>query len=183
MKFLKQKTLSRYIPNDNAFMVYDTRPRKVDGVAGTETIEKGGRAILDITGALRLPKGTTDQQPELTSVRTPGGANGYIRYNTDTDSIEAYIAGGWQIVSAPGSTGILKQTLGPGDYVETIFGPLANVPPNDDSILVLVENVFQISDTNFNILYNYLGSGDAYIEFQSPVPLDKYITIYFGFNN
>jgi hypothetical protein len=183
MKFLKQKTLSRYIPNDNAFMVYDTRPRNVDGIVGSEHVTNGGRAVLDITGGLRLPKGSTLQRPELTTVRTPNGANGYIRYNTDTDSIEAYIAGGWQIVSAPGSTGILKQTLGPGDYVETIFGPLASVPPNDDSILVLVENVFQISNTNFNILYNYLGSGDAYIEFQSPVPLDKYITIYFGFNN
>lgn len=175
MRFLKQKTLSKYSPNDNTIMAYDVRP------AGHT--EQGSRIIMDATGALRMPKGTTLQRPELSLVRTPNGANGYIRYNTDTDSIEAYIAGGWQVVSAPGSTGILKQTLGPGDYVETIFGPLANTPPNDDSILVLVENVFQISDTNFNILYNYLGSGDAYIEFQSPIPLDKYITIYFGFNN
>jgi hypothetical protein len=166
MKFLKQKTISRYSPSDNTLFT-----------------NHYGRAVMDLTGGLRLPKGTTSERPDLSGVRTPNGADGYIRYNTETNSIEAYVAGVWEIVTAPGTTGITKQTLGPGNETDTIFGPLTLIPPSENSILVLVENVFQISDTNFNILYNYLGSGNAYIEFTSAIPLDKYITIYYGFSN
>jgi hypothetical protein len=173
MRFLKQKTISKYSPSDNALFV-----------------NQFGRAVMDLNGGLRLPKGSTAQRPLTTNsiitenfVRTPEGPNGYIRYNTDTNAIEGYINNTWQVIAAPGATGILKQTLGPGNYVTTIFGPLEVTPPSEDSVLVLVENVFQISQTNFNILYDYLTAGDAYIEFTSPPPLDKFITIYFGFAN
>lgn len=166
MKFLKQKTISRYSPSDNTLFT-----------------NHYGRAVMDLTGGLRLPKGTTAERPDLSGVRTPNGADGYIRYNTETNSIEGYVAGVWEIVTAPGTTGITKQTLGPGNEVDTIFGPLSFIPPSENSILVFVENVFQISDTNFNLLYNYLGSGNTYIQFTSAIPLDKYITIYFGFSN
>lgn len=166
MKFLKQKTISRYSPSDNTLFT-----------------NHYGRAVMDLTGGLRLPKGTTAERPDLSGVRTPNGADGYIRYNTETNSIEGYVAGVWEIVTAPGTTGITKQTLGPGNEVDTTFGPLSLIPPSENSILVFVENVFQISDTNFNLLYNYLGSGNTYIQFTSAIPLDKYITIYFGFSN
>jgi hypothetical protein len=140
---------------------------------------------MDLTGGLRLPKGTTAQRPEITGsgIRTPNGANGYIRYNTTTNSLEAYIDGVWEVVRAPGATSITKQTLGPGDDVETTFGPLSQIPSSENNILVFVENVFQISDTNFNLVDNYLGSGNTHIVFTSPVPLDKLVTIYFGFAN
>lgn len=169
MKFLKQKNISRFSISDNTFFT-----------------NHYGRAVMDLTGGLRLPKGTTAQRPQGTvpgdaDVRTPNGPNGYMRYNTDTNSVEAYIAGNWQVVTAPSASTISKQTLGPGDYATTIFGPLDQEPTQDEGILVFVENVFQINDTNFTVLYNYLGSGDAYLQFNSPVPLDKYITIYFGF--
>jgi hypothetical protein len=177
MKFLKAKNNSKWSITDNN--LYSNA---------------FGRYIMNGTAGLRLPKGTTEERPLVTNsdidhgntglpVRVPGDANGYIRYNTSLNIIEAYVGGNWEIVTAPASTGIYKQTLGPGDYTETIFGPLDRDPVSDDNILVLVENVFQISQTNFNILYNYQGSGDAYIQFTSPVPLDKYITIYFGFSN
>jgi hypothetical protein len=177
MRFLKQKTLSKYSPSDNTFIAYDTRP--------LGHTQDGGRAIMDLTGGLRLPKGTTLQRPEITGsgIRTPDGANGYIRYNTTTNSLEAYIDNVWEVVRAPGATSITKQTLGPGNDVDTTFGPLSQIPSSENNILVLVENVFQISDTNFNLVDNYLGSGDTYIVFTSPVPLDKLITIYFGFAN
>jgi hypothetical protein len=165
MKFLKQKNISRWSVSDNTLFA-----------------NQYGRAVIDLSGGLRLPKGGTGQRPNVTGVRTPDGANGFIRYNTDTDSIEAFIQGNWQVVTAPATVSIFKQTLGPGDYTTTIFGPLLQVPAAPDNILVFVENVFQISTTNFDILYNYLGSGNAYIEFTSPVPLDKFITIYFGFS-
>lgn len=166
MRFLKQKTLSKYSPSDNSLFT-----------------NHYGRAVMDLSGGLRLPKGTTIERPQTSGVRNGNGANGFIRYNTDTNSLEAYIDGVWEVVRAPGATTITKQTLGPGDDVETTFGPLDIEPSSENNILVFVENVFQISDTNYNLDYNYLGSGDTYIQFTSPVPLDKYVTIYFGFAN
>ena len=166
MRFLKQKTLSKYIPNDQTLFT-----------------NHYGRAVMNISGGIRLPKGTEVERPDLSGVRALGGPNGYIRYNTDTDSIEAYVGGSWEVVRAPGATAITKQTLGPGDDTETTFGPLDIDPASENNIIVLIENVFQISDTNYNLEYNYLGSGRTYIQFTSPVPLDKNITIYFGFAN
>ncbi len=166
MRFLKQKTLSKYSPSDNTLFT-----------------NHYGRAVMDLTGGLRLPKGSTSQRPQLSGVRNPNGANGFIRYNTTTNSIEAYIDGVWEVVRAPGATSITKQTLGPGDEVQTTFGPLSQIPSSENNILVYVENVFQISDTNYNLVDNYLGSGNTYIVFTSPVPLGKFITIYFGFAN
>ena len=132
MRFLKQKTLSKYSPSDQTLFA-----------------NHYGRAVMEITGGLRLPKGTTAQRPQLSGVRTTGGANGFMRYNTTTNSIEAYIDGVWEVVRAPGATAITKQTLGPGNEVETTFGPLTKIPNSENNILVFVENVFQISDTNY----------------------------------
>jgi len=172
MKFLKTQNISRYGLTDNVFRA-----------------NPYGRYIMDGVGALRLPKGTTAQRPQLSGVSVPDGSNGYIRYNTTNNELEAYISGVWETVRASGSNTISKQTLGPGDYVETIFGPLIQDPPApsgppfDYPIIVLIENVIQISGTNYDLLYNYLGSGNTYIEFDSPVPLGKDITIYFGYGN
>lgn len=238
MRFLKNQTLSRYGLTENSFRIFE-RP------AGHTN--QGSRAVMDLTGALRLPKGTSDQRPSLAGVATPEGANGYIRYNTSIDSvtgqqigIEAYVNGVWEVVRAPGTTTITKQTLGPGDYVNDVFGPLIIVPSSADNIIVLVENVFQISTTNFTldqnptagvgseILATALVSGDEYVivsagttdftsvgaadnnvgtvftadlsggpatgdglvretgwylTFQEPVPLDKYVTVYYGYAN
>jgi hypothetical protein len=63
----------------------------------------------------------------------------------------------------------------------SIFGPLTLTPANDDNIIVLVGNVWQISVSNYNILYNYLGGNNAFIEFTSPVPIGTYVTIYYGY--
>jgi hypothetical protein len=166
MKFLKQKNISKFSISDNTLFA-----------------NLYGNTVMDLTGGLRLPKGTTLQRPQTSGVKLPEGPNGYIRYNTDTERIEAYIEGSWVVVRAGGASTIQKQTLLGADYVQTIFGPLDENPIQDDNIIVLVENVFQISVTNYNILYNYQGSGDHFIEFTEPPPLDKPITIYFGFSN
>lgn len=176
MKFLKSQNTSRYSPSDNSFQ-----------------INPYGRAVMDINGAVMLPKGPQGDRPNISGVRQPVDGNGYIRYNTDTDSIEATIQGNWQVVTAPAVSTITKQTLGPGDYSETLFGPLTIVPANADNVLVFVENVFQISTTNFTLEQSVGGAltfdnGDPvpdgwYLQFTSPVPLDKYITVYFGFAN
>lgn len=194
MRYLKRKTLSRYSANDDSLMIYDTM------VPGHT--QNGSRAVMDLTGALRLPKGTTDQRPNLSTVETANGPNGYIRYNTTTNSVEAYIDGIWEVVRAPGASAISKQTIGPGDLVETKFGPLTTVPASTsylaspDNIIVLVENVMQISTTNFTIVSNPSGTSSAtgylagaaypagyYISFADPVPVGKYVTVYYGYAN
>lgn len=171
MKFLKSKNISKWSVSDNTYIQ-----------------NPYGRITIDSKNSLRLPKGTTTQRPGYDPISpdvisTIPNMNGAIRYNTTTNSIEGYVDNQWVVVRAPAATTIVKQTLGPGDYSTTIFGPLSQIPPQEEAILVFVENVFQINDTNYNVLYNYLGSGNAYIQFNSPVPSDKLITIYFGFTN
>jgi hypothetical protein len=165
MKFLKQKNISKYSITDQTLFT-----------------NHYGRAVMGLSGGLRLPQGTTAQRPQTSGVRYPGDASefadGTIRYNLDTNSLEALIAGVWEVVRAPGATTITKQTLGPGNNVDVTFGPLTLTPSSADNIIVLVENVMQISTTNYT-----LTSGNTYITFTSPVPLGKFVTIYFGFAN
>ena len=165
MKFLKQKNISKYSATDQTLFT-----------------NHFGRAVMGLTGGLRLPQGTTAQRPNTSGVRYPGDASefadGTIRYNLDTNSLEALIAGVWEVVRAPGATTITKQTLGPGNNIDVNFGPLTLTPSSPDNIIVLVENVMQISTTNYT-----LTSGNTVITFTSPVPLGKYVTVYFGFAN
>ena len=166
MKFLKQKNISKFSIRDQTLF----------------TNQFGG-AVMGLTGGLRLPQGTTAQRPDETLVRYPGGisgaefADGTIRYNLDTNSLEALIAGVWEVVRAPGATAITKQTLGPGNDIDTTYN-LSQTPASADNIIVLVENVMQISVTNYN-----LTTGNTRIEFTSPIPIGKYVTIYYGFAN
>ena len=165
MKFLKQKNISKYSITDQTLFT-----------------NHYGRAVMGLSGGLRLPQGTTAQRPQTSGVRYPGNASefadGTIRYNLDTNTLEALIAGVWEVVRAPGATTITKQTLGPGDGSAVAFGPLTLTPSSADNIIVLVENVMQISTTNYT-----LTSSNTYITFTSPVPVGKFVTIYFGFAN
>jgi hypothetical protein len=153
MRFLKQKTLSQYSASDNALMVYDNRP--------SNSTNHGARAVMDIAGALRLPKGTTDQRPKLSNVRTPNGPNGYIRYNTTTNAVEAYINGVWEVVKASGASAIQVSRL-PANGTETTFGPLSSNPDyctsytgSDYNLMVLVDNVIQIGSSSGGGVGNY----------------------------
>ena len=152
MKFLKSQNTSRYSPSDNTFQV-----------------NPYGRAVMDFNGALMIPKGTGDpayspgtsqnQRPDITGVRHPSDANGYMRFNTTTNSFEGYINGRWEVIRAPAASTISIETFGPGDAVDTIFGPLANIPASANNIIVLVENVMQIPTTNFTLNQNPSSTG------------------------
>jgi hypothetical protein len=166
MKFLKTKNISKFSINDRSLISYPNGNGP------------GNRVVINAKGGMMLPKGTTAERPQLSSVRQPTDANGTIRYNTSTSSIEAYVGGAWEVVRAPGASSITKQTLGPGDGTAVTFGTLTLTPSSADNIIVLVENVMQISTTNYS-----LTSSNTNITFTSPVPLGKYITIYFGFAN
>ena len=113
------------------------------------------QVILDSTNTMLVPKGTTAQRPS-----TP--VNGHLRYNTDDDRFEVYESGSWEGVrsTGPGPVSVVQQNLGSGDAIETIFGPLDNndpffpAPASAANILVFVENVFQISGTNYTLIQN-----------------------------
>ena len=114
------------------------------------------QVIVDSTNVILVAKGTTAQRPS-----TPN--NGHIRYNTDDEQFEAYQNGAWRELrfKEPNQDpGIVQQNIGSGDAVETIFGPLDSgdtdfpVPVAAQNILVFVENVFQISGTNYTLVQN-----------------------------
>jgi hypothetical protein len=194
MKFLKSQNISKWSPSDNTLQV-----------------NPYGRVVMDVRGALMVPKGTTAQRPDLIAVRHPAAGeiisnripNGYIRFNVDTDSYEGYINGIWEVIKGPSANSIVKDTFGPGDGVETVFGPLDvnfidSYSSSDDNIIVLVENVMQISTTNFTVEQSVSGSltgpgapyADGwYVKFTSAVPdtgsggNPVYVTVYYGYSN
>jgi hypothetical protein len=169
MRFLKSKTLSKYSPSDQTLFS-----------------NSAGRAVMSGHGAIRLPKGTTAQRPDLTGVRVLGGAYGYIRYNTDLNAIEAYVGDGtyssWEIVREAATETVTRQKIETADGIETSFGPLNVIPADAKNIVVYVENVFQHASENYNIDTSTY-PGEAWIAFTSPVPIGKPIWIYYGFSN
>jgi hypothetical protein len=190
MKFLKTKNISRFSINDRTLIAYPD----ANGPAA--------RVVMNAHGGLMLPKGSTAERPQLTGVRQPTDANGTIRYNTSNSTIEAYVGGTWVVVASPVASAITKQTLGPGDGVERVFGPLnttfvTSYSASPDNILVIVENVFQISGTNYTVVQsngvtpingNVYAAG-WYVNFTSAVPNTGgggnpvYVTIYYGYAN
>ena len=196
MKFLKQKNISKFSISDNTLIA-----------------NHYGRAVMDLTGGLRIPKGTTAQRPQLSNVRTPNGPNGYIRYNTTTNSVEAYINGVWEVVRASGSTAIQVSRFA-ANGTETTFGPLnsaylTNYTASDYNVMILVDNVMQIgAKVNYTVVKRQAGSfvsvnyspfsasgpgtytnDEYYIQFPTAVPAFAgsgdpiYVTVFYGYGN
>jgi hypothetical protein len=194
MRFLKQKSISQYSAADDALMVYDNRP--------SNNTSSGGRAVMDLSGGLRLPKGTTNQRPQGTksgdspNVRIANSHNGYIRYNTTTNAIEAYINSTWEIVKASSSSAIQVSRFA-ANGTETTFGPLSSntdyqisYTGSDYNLMVLVDNVMQIGGTvNYTVVKRQAGvfvsvnntpfsssgpgtytNGEYYVQFPTAVP-------------
>jgi hypothetical protein len=163
MRFLKQKSISQYSASDDALMVYDNRP--------SNNTSSGGRAVMDLSGGLRLPKGTTNQRPQGTkagdspNVRIANSHNGYIRYNTTTNAVEAYINSTWEIVKASSSSAIQVGRFA-ANGTETTFGPLSantdyrtSYTGSDYNLMVLVDNVMQIGGAiNYTVVKRQSGA-------------------------
>ena len=196
MKFLKQKNISKFSISDNTLIA-----------------NHYGRAVMDLTGGLRIPKGTTAQRPQLSNVRTPNGPNGYIRYNTTTNAVEAYINGVWEVVRASGATAIQVSRFA-ANGTETTFGPLnsaylTNYTASDYNIMILIDNVMQIgAKVNYTVVKRQSGSfvsvtyspfsasgpgtytnDEYYIQFPTAVPAfggtgdPIYVTVFYGYGN
>lgn len=157
------------------------------------------QVIVDSTNVMLLPVGTTAQRPA-------NPTEGHLRYNSDNNEFEAYQGSSstWKRISFKEPTTITRQTFGPADGIETIFGPLNSswnndggdyqdytVPVSGENILVLVENVFQINGAanNYTIVQNPSGfAAGYYLEFTSAPPAagaggaDVYITVLHNFD-
>ena len=150
------------------------------------------QVVLESTNVVLIPKGDTSERPT-------SPVNGHARYNTDVEEFEFYQDSAWRKVryKEPNSVGITQQNLGNGDATETVFGPLASgdadypVPAAAQNVLVLVENVFQLSTTNYTLEQSVSSSlagpnspyADGwYIVFTSPPDLAKPITVLHNFD-
>lgn len=153
MRYLRQQNINRRAPYDQRLYVDMTNS-----------------IVMTTTNNLLIPKGTTAQRPVAP-------LDGMLRYNTDIVSggeLEVYQSGIWRSLRFKEPTEIVQQTLGIGDAEELIFGPLNPEPPivaesnlvwsdvqKAKQILVFVENVFQISGTNYALKQNpAIVSGD-----------------------
>lgn len=172
MRYLRQQNINRRAPFDQRLYVDMT-----DSI------------VMKTTNNMLMPKGSTSDRPV-----SPG--TGMIRYNTSTDEVEVYqgIGGGatWRSLRYKESIGIIQQSLGNGDAIETVFGPLNPAPPSvvqsgtswtGANLIVIIENVIQLFNTNYTVVTNPPGkSAGSYISFDSPVPLGKPVIVLHGFD-
>jgi hypothetical protein len=137
MRFLRRLTLNRRAVFDNTLYV-DT----------TNAVVMGSR------NNLKLPSGTDAERPAIPD-------NGMIRFNEDSGDIEVYQGSTWRALRYKESGEIVQQNLGVGDEEQVYFGPLSPSPyaiPSANgytwtgaNLLVLVENVLQLHNTNYTV--------------------------------
>jgi hypothetical protein len=154
----------------------NTNLRNIKGKGVRYAIDN--EVVVDSSNVILLPKGSTAERPS-------NPENGHIRYNTDNQDFEAYSNGSWRTIryEEPFPSGIVQQNLGNGDAIKTLFGVLNPIPVAPQNILVFVENVFQISNTNYDIVQNPPGEPTGwYIEFTSPPDAGKPITVLHNFD-
>ena len=145
---------------------------------------------MESTNSLNLPRGNNAQRPSTAQI-------GQIRYNTQENYVEFYQAGVWKPIRLQEPTTITQQSLGNGDGTETVFGPLNSgntafpVPSAAQNVIVLVENVFQLSTTNYTLEQSVSGNltgpnqpyaDGYYIKFLSAVPNGKAVTALHNFD-
>ena len=166
MKFLKKLQLAKKNLTDDRIAV-----------------DANSLVYFESTNAMKLPIGTTNQQPGQSENTVTSPANGMVRYNSSTNQLEAYQNSAWRNVRFKEATTITQQTAGTGDGTETKFGPLSPVPTAAQNVLVLVENVMQIATTNYTLVQNPGGyAAGYYISFTSAVPVGKPVTVLHGFD-
>ena len=141
MRYLRQQVLNRRSPSDQRLYVDVT-----DAV------------VMNTPTSLLLPKGAESDKPSSPT-------NGMIRYNTTSNELEVYQGSKWRALQFKESSKIIQETLGNIDGYSYFYGPLddsydpTNVSSNNNNfggqnILVFVENVFQIFNTNYVVTQN-----------------------------
>jgi len=171
MRFLKTLTLNRRA-------IYDDRL----------AITTSDAIVMNTPKNLLIPKGVESNRPV-------SPVNGMIRYNTDTNQFEGYQAGAWRQFRFKEPTNITQQNLGAGNEEEIYFGPLnpspvsyASLPSGWDptqiakNMIVLVENVVQLSGLNHNyiVVQNPSIGAEVYLPVTSASSLTGATTLYFN---
>lgn len=139
MRYLRNQVLNRRAPYDQRLYVDLTNA-----------------VVMKTPTNLTIPTGNSSQRPVVP-------VNGMIRYNNETNEFEGRQADTWRAFRFKESTQITQQNLGAGDSNNVYFGPLNPEPPTTvqsgttwgaQNILVIVESVIQISNTNYTIEHN-----------------------------
>jgi hypothetical protein len=147
--------------------------------------------VFESTNAVLMPRGTTDQRPLNPKF-------GHTRYNLDNNELEIYIgsgpndgsttAGSWLPIGIREAAVITQQTFGPGNDTEYIIGPLNPIPVAAQNVLVFVENVFQLANTNYTLIQSPLVGPNIpyepgwYLQFAAPIPVGKFVTVIHGYD-
>jgi hypothetical protein len=161
MKYLKTKNISKFSIADRSFIVE----------------QPSGKITTNSRDSIKIPTGALERRPIVPD-------QGMIRFTTDDTGnhedvntanyfptrpigIEAYFDGEWRPVRLQGPATITKTLLGTGNWdainqpnedLSRFFPssgePLAIIPNSGDSVIVLVENVFQIhgAGNNFQLI-------------------------------
>lgn len=139
MRFLKNLNLNPKAPRDQKFLV-----------------TPGDEVQFNTTHSIQLPAGPT-------SARATTAVAGMMRLNTDLGQVEVFQGSNWRTLRFKEAGQIYQQSLGNGDGISTLYGPLNPAPPTvvqsgstwtGANLHVYVENVPQIYNTNYLIAQN-----------------------------
>ena len=139
MRFLRNINLNPKAPRDQRLV-----------------ITKADEVQFNTTRSLLLPSG-----PDAGRAVSP--VAGMMRLNTTSGQVEVYQSSSWRSLRYKESGAIALQSLGNGDGISTLYGPLSPAPPSISqsgytwtgaNLMVYVENVFQIYNTNYLIAQN-----------------------------
>lgn len=139
MRFLRNINLNPKAPRDQRLV-----------------ITKADEVQFNTTRSLLLPSG-----PDAGRAVSP--VAGMMRLNTTSGQVEVYQSSAWRGLRFQESGAIALQSLGNGDGSSTLYGPLIPAPPSlsqsgytwtGANLMIYVENVFQIFNTNYLIAQN-----------------------------
>lgn len=130
------------------------------------------RVALNTSNDLTLADSRSMVIPKSNGTIT-GPVTGQLRYNTTSNEVEVYSGNpaSWRTLRYKESTGITQQNLGVGDANTVFFGPLNPAPPTvvangqtwgGQNLIVIVENVIQVHNTNYTIVQNPSIPGQTY---------------------
>ena len=117
---------------------------------GTSTQTANALVSFNSTNSILVPTGTTAQRPSI-------GANGMIRFNTTTASLEFYADGGWQ--SAGSQFTPVVANLQTGDGTTTVFTLPANATTS--GTMVSINGVLQEPNNAYSVSGNQLTFTEA----------------------
>lgn len=113
-------------------------------------VEANDTIVTTSKKSIQLPSGATADRPNP--------VDGQIRYNETLNDAELYnISGegtGWEKVRTNRQQTITPQNLGVGNYINTLFGPLAYdiATTKPENVFVFVDNVYQLPTTNYTLV-------------------------------